>query len=317
MLVSGLGTAGTTICARPARVCGFQRGPLARRTAPQRQRHTLCCDSAPGGSGGGATGSSAAGGGAPTTSSSGGGGGAPGGARHSPGAMNKLLQNVNVAGTSLFFQILASDQRLAVPHISVADISWVKWDALRAAGFKAAVFDKDNTLCEPFALEIDPRLRASVEAARRAFGGRLAVYSNSAGLQQYDPEGREASELEAAFDIHCLRHRDKKPAGSCDELEAHFGCSASEVVFIGDRYLTDVVFGNRHGMLTIRVAPLTLRGEPPGVLAARRVEEWCVSRWAAAGVKAPENARMGAQAVLEAVEAPAGREPMGGGRGGG
>jgi hypothetical protein len=36
--------------------------------------------------------------------------------------------------------------------------------------------------------------------------------------------GEEAEALEAAFDIHCLRHRDKKPAGSCDELEAHFGC---------------------------------------------------------------------------------------------
>lgn len=31
---------------------------------------------------------------------------------------------------------------------------------------------------------------------------------------------------------------------------------------IGDRYLTDVVYGNRNGMLTIRPAPLSLRGEP-------------------------------------------------------
>lgn len=86
---------------------------------------------------------------------------------------------------------------------------------------------------------------------------------------------------------------------------------------MGDRYLTDVVFGNRHGMLTIRVAPLTLRGEPPGVLVARQIEEWCVSRWVAGGVKAPDNARMGAQAALAAVEPPPGRDPLGGGRGGG
>ncbi len=97
----------------------------------------------------------------------------------------------------------------------------------------------------------------------------MAIYSNSAGLQQYDPEGgqrlqlgaiavavavggwrfvgeercrhaasdakttpahtpnnttgEEAEALEASFGIHCLRHRDKKPAGSCDELESHFG----------------------------------------------------------------------------------------------
>lgn len=59
------------------------------------------------------------------------------------------------------------------------------------------------------------------------------------------------------------------------------------MVFVGDRYLTDVVFGNRHGMFTIRVAPLTSNGEPPSVAAARLIEEACVRRWTAAGMKAP------------------------------
>ncbi len=30
---------------------------------------------------------------------------------------------------------------------------------------------------------------------------------------------------------------------------------------VGDRYLTDIVYGNRHGMLTIRPRPLTAEGE--------------------------------------------------------
>lgn len=59
------------------------------------------------------------------------------------------------------------------------------------------------------------------------------------------------------------------------------------MVFIGDRYLTDVVYGNRHSMLTIRVAPLTNKGEPPSVAAARVIEEACIKRWMAAGIKAP------------------------------
>lgn len=33
------------------------------------------------------------------------------------------------------------------------------------------------------------------------------------------------------------------------------------------RYLTDISFGNRHGMLTVRVQPLTAAGEPLGVVA--------------------------------------------------
>ncbi len=79
------------------------------------------------------------------------------------------------------------------------------------------------------------------------------------------------------------------------------------MVFIGDRLLTDVVFGNRHGMLTVRVAPLTSKGEPPGVLLARRVEEACVGRWVANGVKAPQHPLLPAGAgCMPYVRDPAG-----------
>uniref|UniRef100_A0A383W3Y3 Phosphatidylglycerophosphatase n=1 Tax=Tetradesmus obliquus TaxID=3088 RepID=A0A383W3Y3_TETOB len=201
--------------------------------------------------------------------------------------MNKLLQNVNLAGASLFLQILGGNQSLALPHISVPDISWVDWPAVKAAGFKVCIFDKDNTLCEPFALAVPPALLPSFSACRAEFGGNIVLYSNSAGLQQYDPQGVEAAALEAAFGVQVLRHKDKKPAGGCEELQQQFQCEPHEMVFVGDRYLTDVVFGNRHGMLTIRVAPLTSQGEPPTVVAARVLEDACVRRWSASGIKAP------------------------------
>lgn len=53
------------------------------------------------------------------------------------------------------------------------------------------------------------------------------------------------------------------------------------------RYLTDVVFGNRHGMMTVRPRPLTREGEPLGVFVARRIEEHFVASWLAAGHKPP------------------------------
>jgi phosphatidylglycerophosphatase GEP4 len=39
-----------------------------------------------------------------------------------------------------------SDRSLALPHLAVADLRWVDWAALAAAGFQGCVFDKDNTL---------------------------------------------------------------------------------------------------------------------------------------------------------------------------
>jgi phosphatidylglycerophosphatase GEP4 len=41
---------------------------------------------------------------------------------------------------------LQSDQPLSLPHLSVADLRWIDWPALKAAGFHGCVFDKDNTL---------------------------------------------------------------------------------------------------------------------------------------------------------------------------
>lgn len=34
-----------------------------------------------------------------------------------------------------------------------------------------------------------------------------------------------------------------------------------ELCFVGDRLLTDVVFGNLHGMFTVHTRPLTLKGD--------------------------------------------------------
>ena len=52
-------------------------------------------------------------------------------------------------------------------------------------------------------------------------------------------------------------------------------CPATRLVMIGDRYLTDMVYGNRHGMLTVRPSPLTLAGE---TLAVRMVSPACWRR---------------------------------------
>jgi phosphatidylglycerophosphatase GEP4 len=216
---------------------------------------------------------------------------------------------------------------LAVPHISVPDIRWIDWKALRAAGFEAVVFDKDNTLTSPFATGGDegggggssgaprskssssahngahPRVRGALDEARRVFGPeRLALFSNSAGLAQYDPSGKEAEAVEEALGVRVLRHRAKKPAGDAGDLEAALGgqggkgsgkaVKATRAVFVGDRYLTDVAYGNRHGMLTVRVSPLvTSRGaEPPAVVLARALEDALARRWRRLGVRAPAHA---------------------------
>lgn len=54
---------------------------------------------------------------------------------------------------------------------------------------------------------------------------------------------------------------------------------------VGDRYFTDVVYGNQSGMLTIRVMPFTEKGETVVVKAVRALEDWVVRLWRNGGVR--------------------------------
>ena len=81
------------------------------------------------------------------------------------------------------------DAPLALPHLAVPSIDSLDWGALARAGFRGCVFDKDNTLTAPYAAAVEPALRPALERCRAAFDGRLVLFSNSAGLSQYDPEG--------------------------------------------------------------------------------------------------------------------------------
>jgi phosphatidylglycerophosphatase GEP4 len=178
---------------------------------------------------------------------------------------------------------------MAIPHMAVPNISHVNWRALKAAGFEGCVFDKDNTLTEPYAIAIAPVLVASLKNCIETFNGRVVMLSNSAGLEEFDPEGEEAAKLEKLLGIAVLRHKNKKPKGGAEELESYFACKAEKLVMVGDRYLTDVVYGNQNGMFTIRPAPLTLVGEPSVVRMARSIEDRFVGLRLAKGTRAPKH----------------------------
>lgn len=83
----------------------------------------------------------------------------------------------------------------------------------------------------------------------------LAVSSSEvlAGLEGFDTDLSKSRAVESAVGVPVLQHKRKKPAGGCKEIRKRFNCEAHEVVTVGDRLLTDVVFGNVNGMVTVHV----------------------------------------------------------------
>mmetsp|Transcript_27072 Transcript_27072/g.40203 ORF Transcript_27072/g.40203 Transcript_27072/m.40203 type:complete len:354 (-) Transcript_27072:237-1298(-) len=149
---------------------------------------------------------------------------------------------------------------LASPHVSVATISEVNYEAMREkCGIKAIIFDKDNTLTAPYENTIHPLASSGLESAIQTFGrSNVAILSNSAGTAD-DPGYKDATEIEKAMNIQVIRHDEKKPGG-LKEVMDHFGTDVitepSQLCMVGDRLLTDIVFGNLYGMLTVHTLPL-------------------------------------------------------------
>ncbi|XP_050230012.1 phosphatidylglycerophosphate phosphatase 1, chloroplastic/mitochondrial [Mercurialis annua] len=190
-----------------------------------------------------------------------------------------LGQRVNIEGIVSSVSMFVKEQHLALPHVSVRDIRYIDWEMLHQRGFRGVVFDKDNTITVPYTLNLCGYLQPSIEECKSVFGDDIAVFSNSAGLCEYDHDGSKALALEKAIGIKVIRHRVKKPAGTAEEIEKHFGCKSSQLIMVGDRPFTDVAYGNRNGFLTILTAPLSLTDEPFIVRQVRKLEMSFTNYW--------------------------------------
>jgi phosphatidylglycerophosphatase GEP4 len=149
---------------------------------------------------------------------------------------------------------------LASPHIHVPTISDVNYQSMKDnCGIKAVIFDKDNTLTAPYATEIHERAADGLKNALEVFGhDNVAILSNSAGTKD-DKNYQDAIKIENDLGINVIRHDCKKPGGLEEVLQHFEKCGvkdATELCMVGDRLLTDIVFGNLYGMLTVHCLPL-------------------------------------------------------------
>ncbi|KIM82547.1 hypothetical protein PILCRDRAFT_70627 [Piloderma croceum F 1598] len=158
---------------------------------------------------------------------------------------------LNVPGLLVPFHLLVNP-RLIVPHIVVKDIRQIDFRALKKAGYRGAVFDKDNCLTLPHHDTLIPELQDSWRECREVFGeGNILVVSNSAGTKQRDAGGILAESVSYHLGVPVLRHASLKPSYACIKgIRAYFASlqaprTDSELIIVGDRIFTDVVLANR------------------------------------------------------------------------
>ena len=104
-----------------------------------------------------------------------------------------MVQSLNFGGITTFFKLLTRP-KLFLPHLILDDIRKVDFKLLKDSGFKAVVFDKDNTLTAPYKLILHPPFLDSWLQCKTVFGPNVLVVSNSAGTP--DDKTNEAFRIE-------------------------------------------------------------------------------------------------------------------------
>ncbi|KAL0290608.1 UNVERIFIED_CONTAM: hypothetical protein Scaly_2664500 [Sesamum calycinum] len=101
------------------------------------------------------------------------------------------------------------------------------------------------------------RVRQNVRVRRKAFQSAI----NAFWLEIHKRPSKRPLLDFGSYDASSSREV-KKPAGTVEEVERHFGCESARLIMVGDRPFTDIVYGNRNAFFMILTEPLSLAEEP-------------------------------------------------------
>jgi uncharacterized protein len=163
------------------------------------------------------------------------------------------------------------------PALSAGSVTEITPEFLTARGIRALVLDLDNTLVPWHGHEVAPPIRAWIEEIRQA-GIRLCIVSNT-----HRP-GR-LRELAAHLGVACVPSGGKPRRQGFYRALAAMETTVDETAVVGDQLFTDIWGGNRCGLLTILVEPLSQVEFWGTRLVSRNLERLLLRRLKEGGVR--------------------------------
>jgi len=156
-----------------------------------------------------------------------------------------------------------------LPHMRVNTVYEINLDELHARGVRGIITDLDNTLVGAKEALATPELVQWLDYVRSR-GFQVVIVSNNNETRV----GKFAAPLDIPY-IHAAR----KPAGkSFKKALSVLRLAPEETVVIGDQMLTDVLGGNRMGLYTILVTPISPADEGIMTKVNRRIERIALVR---------------------------------------
>lgn len=156
-----------------------------------------------------------------------------------------------------------------IPDLRVQSIYDIDLKQLQERGIQGIITDLDNTLVGPKEPLATPELTSWLEQVAEQ-GFKVVVVSNNNETRV----AKFSTPLTLPF-----VSKAKKPTNTAFKKALELlKLSPQQTVMIGDQMLTDVLGGNRLGLYTILVQPITLQDEGFFTKVNRRIEKRAVSR---------------------------------------
>lgn len=133
------------------------------------------------------------------------------------------------------------------PSFSITSIYALDFEKLYSLGYRALLFDIDNTLV----LHDEPAREETVALFERmkAAGLKTALLSNNG-------EERVGAFQEKVHADYSIANAGKPKAKAYLQAVEHFQIQKNQALFFGDQLFTDILGGNRAGVPTVLVKPM-------------------------------------------------------------
>ncbi len=166
------------------------------------------------------------------------------------------------------------------PHLYLPSVQSVDPRMLRRRGIRGVVLDLDNTLAGWNVPRPTREVKAWVQRLRGSGVGAVILSNNGKG---------RVEDFAGWLGVPFIPHARKPWAKGFRQAMAVLGTTPQTTAVIGDQVFTDILGGNRAGMFTILVTPLT-RQEFVGTRAVRHVEGAVLQHFARTGLRVPSSA---------------------------
>lgn len=155
---------------------------------------------------------------------------------------------------------------LLCPQIIAKSLYDIEFNTLEQKGIKGIIFDLDNTIIPWDSPNMSPDIIQWLNALL-AQGFKICLVSNNMG--------KRVKNIAGIFGIPFISRAYKPAKSGFRQAIAAMELTNSQVAVVGDQLFTDVLGGNRLGLYTIWVAPLSAK-EFAGTKITRRLEKLAV-----------------------------------------